>query len=201
MEVKKENKKLEIRRVSDLRDVLCDKEWFKTATNFSVYRVFRGAKKERGLIYDITVMPPRFLGKEFPKTKGNRNSNDFPELYTVLEGEALILMQKTKGKIVKDVVVIKAKKGECLIEPPEYAVITINPSRKTLKIGTWVSEKNKNIYEELKKMGGACYFYTISGWLKNKNYESDSKKKIPKLRFEKPLKKIPENLNFLYGKH
>jgi oxalate decarboxylase/phosphoglucose isomerase-like protein (cupin superfamily) len=41
-------------------------------------------------------------------------------------------------------------------------------------------------------MKGGCYYYTKSGWVKNKNYE-----KTPELRFEKPLKSIPKNIDFL----
>ena len=74
----------------------------------------------------------------------------------------------------------------------QFAAIIINPSKKELKIANWVSVKNKNVYEELEKMKGAGYFYTKSGWIKNKNY-----KKVPKLRFEKPLKSMPKNLDFL----
>ena len=187
-------KKPEIRYLYDMKNVLYDQQWLKNAKNFGVYRVFRGVKKNGGLRYDVTVMPPKMLGKEFPKTKGNCNSNNFFELYIVLGGEALVLMQKMKGKTVKDVVAIKAKRGDYIIEPPDYYVITINPSKKLLKIGTWVSEKNKNIYKELEKMHGACYYYTKSGWIKNKNYKS-----IPNLRFEKPLKEMPKNLGFLRG--
>ena len=132
------------------------------------------------------------LGQEFVRTKGNRNSNDFPELYTVLKGEAIFFMQKTEGEIVKDVMAVRAKKGDFVIVPAKYAVVTINPLKKELKLGNWVSEKNKNIYGELEEMGGPCYFYTTSGWIKNKNY-----KRIPKLRFERPLKEKPKKLDFL----
>jgi oxalate decarboxylase/phosphoglucose isomerase-like protein (cupin superfamily) len=48
------------------------------------------------------------------------------------------------------------------------------------------------VYKELLAMKGAGYFYTKSGWKKNKNY-----KIVPKLRFESPLKQIPSNLDFL----
>jgi glucose-6-phosphate isomerase len=183
----------EIRYLDDMRMVLCDKKWAKKAPNFELYYVFRGVEKVDSLRYDVTVIPPRMLGKEFVKTKGNRNWKGYQELYTVLEGRAIFLMQKIQGKIVKDVFAIKAKKGSWVIIPPNYLVVLINPSsKKTLKTGNWVSEKNKNIYEDVEKMKGACYFYTKSGWIKNKNY-----KKIPKLRFEKPLKEMPKNLEFL----
>jgi len=198
MEIKR-LKNPDIRCLDEMRNLLYDQDWAKNAPNFKLYYMYRGVKKKNGLRYDITIIPPKMLGKEFVKTKGNHNSNNFAEFYTVLRGEALILMQKIKGRVAKDAVAIGLKKGDSIIEPADYDVITINPSKQNLKIANWISEKNKNIYENVEKMNGACYFYTKSGWIKNKNYEFHSKKKIPKLRFEKPLKKIPKNLDFLYG--
>ncbi|MBZ9577434.1 glucose-6-phosphate isomerase [Patescibacteria group bacterium] len=197
MEVDLKDKTPDIRYLHDMKDVIYDKEWLKTAPNLELYYMYRGLKKKGELRYDITVVPPQMLGEEFVRTKGNRNSKNFPELYIVLEGEAIFLMQKTKGKaieIVEDVIAVKAKPGDSINISAEYAVVMINPSQKTLKTANWVSEKNENIYEELGAMKGACYFYTKKGWIKNKNY-----KKVPKLRFEKPRKSIPKNLDFLKG--
>lgn len=190
MEIEKE-----ARYLYDMKKVLADQLWLKTAENFPVYYVYREAKKIKEISYDITLMPPQFLGKELAKTKGNRNSNGFLELYTTLVGKAILLLQKTKKDTVQDVMAIVLKKGDYFIIPKQYATITINPSsRLPIKIATWTAKKNKNIYEELEKRQGACYYYTKSGWVKNKNY-----KKIPQLRFEKPLKKKPEDLTFLYA--
>ncbi len=186
--------KPDIRYLNDMKTVLFDQKWAKNTPNFEVYYMYRGVKKKEELRYDITVIPPRMLGKEFVKTKGNRNSDNFPELYTVLEGETFFLMQKSEGRVVKDVSVLKMKKGDWIIISPDHYVVAINPAKKLLKTANWVSEKNKNTYKELEKMRGACYFYTSKGWTKNKNYI-----KIPPLRFEKSLKKKPENLDFLYG--
>ncbi|MBZ9578350.1 glucose-6-phosphate isomerase [Patescibacteria group bacterium] len=189
-----ENRKPDIRCLNDMRKVIYDQEWLKTAPNLELYYMYRGIKKKDGLRYDITVIPARMLGKEFVRTKGNRNSEGYQELYTVLKGEAIFLMQKVQGEIVKDVIITTAKPGNWVVVPPDYAVITINPSKRVLKTGNWVSEKTKNIYRDIEKMGGACYFYTQSGWMKNKNYT-----KVPKLRFEKPFKSMPKNLDFLKG--
>ena len=143
--------------------------------------------------WDITIIPPQMLGEEFVRTKGNRNSHGFQELYTVLEGQAIFLMQKTKHQSVKDVFAIKAKASEWVIVPPDYAIITINPSpNETLETGNWVSDKTENIYEDIEKGQGACYFYTKSGWIKNENYQQ-----IKELRFEQPMENEPENLDFL----
>lgn len=188
--------KPEIRYLNEIKDVLCDKKWAKTASDFEVYYMYRGVKKRGNLRYDITVIPPKMLGKEFVKTKGNCNWKGLSELYGILKGKAIFLMQKVKGEIVEDVYAVKAKKGNWVVIPPNYTVVTINPSKNILKTSNWVSEKNKNIYKEVEKMTGACYYYLKDGWLKNKNY-----KKIPPLRFEKPLKSAPKNLDFLLAKN
>ena len=134
------------------------------------------------------------LGKEFVKTKGHCHIGNYQELYKILKGQAIFLMQKTKNNQVKDVYAVKAKTGQIVIIPPNYSHITINPSSNTLKLTNLVSKKCRNNYKLIEKKGGGCYFYTKSGWVKNKNY-----KNIPKLRFEKPLNNMPKNLNFLKG--
>jgi len=187
---------MEIRYLNEMKSVLYDQKWAKTAPNFELYYMNRNVSQKSkvksqksNLRYDITIIPPRMLGKEFVRTKGNRNSKNYQEIYTVLKGEAIFLMQKAKrGKynIIEDIVAVKAKKGDSVIFPARYAAITINPSKKKLIVANWVSEKNRNVYKELEAMKGAGYFYTKNGWIKNKNY-----KKVPQLRFEKPLKKMP----------
>ncbi len=190
-----EVKKFQTRRLSALKSVLYDQKWVKNAPNCELYYIHRGVKTKGELRYDITTIPAKMLGQEFNRTKGNRNSKNYQELYTVLKGKAIFLMQKTKrGRmdIIEDIVAIKANKGDSVIFPAKYAAITINPGKKELKVANWVSKKNNNVYREILAMKGPGYFYTKSGWIKNKNY-----KIVPKLRFEKPLKKIPSNLDFL----
>jgi len=189
-----ENKKPDIRYLYDMREVLYDKKWVKTASNFELYYMYRGIKKKKGLRYDITMIPARMLGKEFVKTKGHEHIGNYGEVYIVLKGEAIYLMQKRRGKEIKDVFAIKAKEGNVAVIPPGYGHITINPSKKDLKMANWMAGGVKSDYNPILKMKGACYFYTKKGWVKNKNY-----KKVPKLRFEKPRKTIPKNLDFLKG--
>ena len=186
------NLKPDIRYLDEMRGLLYDRKWAKKARNFELYYMYRGMKKRRGLRYDITIIPPRMLGKEFVKTKGHEHSKNYGEIYIVLKGEAIYLMQKCRGKEIEDVYAVKAKKGEAVIIPPGYGHLTINPSKKNLIEANWCSEKCQNKYELFEKMKGACYFYTKSGWIKNKNY-----KFVPKLRFEKPLKEMPKSLEFL----
>ena len=112
-----------------------------------------------------------------------------------MKGEATYLMQRFEDNQIKDVYAVKAKKGDVVIIPPYYGHITINPSKKEeLKEANWVDETCQNVYDLFIKKQGACYYYTNRGWIKNKNYS-----RVPKLRFQRPLKKIPENLDFLHG--
>src|SRR3989344_1053086 len=89
------------RYLFDMKKVLCDKKWAKNAPNFELYYMYRGVEKKKGLRRDITVIPARLLGKEFVKTKGHEHSDDYGEIYSVLSGEAIYLLQKyQKNKIV-----------------------------------------------------------------------------------------------------
>lgn len=194
MEIKNSLSKIkpDVRRLNDMKDVLYDQNWVKNAPDLNLYYMYRGVEKKGGLRYDVTNIVPVMLGEEFPKTKGHEHSKNFQEVYTVLKGKALYLVQKCRDGQVLDVFAVRAKKGESVLIPPGYGHITINSSGKILEESNWISEKCENIYDLFKKMNGACYYYTKSGWIRNKNY-----KKIPKLRFEKPLKKLPQNLDFL----
>lgn len=189
--------KPDIRFLDDMKEVLYDQKWAETAPNFELYYMYRGIKETGELRYDITVIPPRMLGQEFVKTKGHEHAGAYGEVYTVLEGQALYLLQKYAGGKIEDVYAVKAKKGETVVIPPHYGHITINPSKKeTLKEANWVCKTCKNVYDSFLEKQGACYYFTNKGWIKNKQYA-----RIPKLRFEKALKSMPKNLDFLlYGK-
>lgn len=191
MEVDLENRTPDIRRLSDMRDVVYDKEWLQQAPDEELYYMYRGIKEKDGLRYDITVIPSKMLGEEHVKTKGHEHVGNYGEVYVVLEGEAIFLMQKGKEEI-EDVFAIKAKKGEVAVIPPNYAHITINPSDKDLKMANWMAKEAKSNYKPIQEKQGACYFYTKKGWIKNKNYN-----KVPELRFQEPLGAVPENLEFL----
>ena len=192
MRINLKNKKPDIRYLNDMKNVLYDQQWAKTASNFELYYMYRGLKEKDGLRYDITVIPARMLGKEFTKTKGHEHVGNYGEVYIVLEGKAIYLMQKRRGKEIIDAFAIKAKKGDVAVIPSGYGHITINPSKKDLKMANWMAEGVKSNYAPILKTNGACYYYTKKGWIKNKNY-----KKVPKLRFEKPKKSLPKNLDFL----
>jgi glucose-6-phosphate isomerase, archaeal len=194
----------DVRHLEELRGMLFDKEWEKTADqNTELYFMYRILKEENGLRYDITRIPAKMLGKEFVKTKGHTHAGFYGEIYAVLEGEGFYLMQKGDGEKIEDVCVVKAKKGDIIKVPAGYGHVTINPSDKELKMANWVKKEDKGNFSLFENNHGACYFYIESpsspagssgsaSWIKNENY-----KNVPELRFEEPVKEIPQDLNFL----
>jgi glucose-6-phosphate isomerase len=186
----------DIRFLYDLKDVLYDQEWLKTAPNFEVYYMYRGVSanpKDKQIMdsanlrYDITIIAPQMLGAEYPKTLGHRhaaaNNADltYPEIYEVLQGEGIFLAQKRNNGKIEDTYAVKAQQGEKIIIPPNYEHITINASNKELIMANW-SEKNfKSDYRPIKDKKGACYYALsedgIIKWLKNTNYAN-----IPELK-------------------
>lgn len=185
---------METRKLSDMHQVVYDKEWLKTAEDFDLYFMQRGIEKKDDLRYDITIIPAKMLGKEFNKTKGHYHIGKFQETYTVIEGTAIYLLQKLdKNGNVLDVYAVETKKGESIIIPSYYGHVTINPSEsEELKMSNWGYDLVKSDYSPFEKMQGACYYYTKQGWIKNENY-----KNVPELRFEKPIKELPKDLSFL----
>ena len=196
MEIDLHNLTPDIRHINDMREVLYDKAWAKNAGNSELYYMYRGIEEKNGIRYDITMVPANMLGQEFVKTKGHYHVGAYQEIYTVLSGEAIYLLQKKQhgsDDELEDTYAVTCKKGDVLIIPPDYGHITINPSAtEELKMANWIFGECKSDYSLFEKLQGACYYYTKTGWVKNAHYKS-----IPELRFEKPLKEVPKNLDFL----
>ncbi len=185
-----------VRKLSDIKNVAYDKEWLKTAEDFDLYYMYRMLEKKDGLRYDITVIPPAMLGSEFIKTKGHTHAGFYGEIYIVLEGEGIYFMQKGDENKIEDACAVRAKKGDVIKIPAGYGHVTINPSARDLKTANWVKEDDKGDFSLFEKVQGACYYYVLlqgsASWIKNPNYKS-----VPELRFEEPLKSVPEDLSFL----
>jgi glucose-6-phosphate isomerase len=211
----------DIRRVNDLKPVLLFPE--KLTSDFNAYYMFRDVyytthdhniMLKHNYRYDITIIPPACIGDEYIKTFGhyhptiNNTNLSYTEIYEVLKGEAVYLLQRVEDKKVLDVMAIFAREGDKIIIPPNYGHVTINPSKKPLEMANWVARNFTSIYKPFEELRGACYYYTKNGWIANKNYVINSDLRI----FEKPpsvnifdlgntgmyeLIKTPDKLEFL----
>jgi len=190
----------DVRRVADMIEVILDQRWANQNRNTALYYMYRdlGRTEDRekiiahALRYDITVIPPLIMGKEFVKTKGHYHpecapSVTYPEIYEIQEGKAHFLLQRTTKGRVDDVVMVEAKKGDKVIVPPNYGHVTINPGRDTLQLANWVCRNFASLYEEYTKKRGAAYYELSDGTLlPNPNYGE-----LPKIRRAKPTE-VPE---------
>lgn len=200
----------EVRTLREMEEVLFNKRFLANASmDMELYYMFRDVSKneddankitELGLRYDITIIPPNNLGVEFVKTVGHYHpcppgsKLTYPEMYEVLEGEAHYLSQKREEdrgvEKITDVIVVKAKKGDKIIVPPNYGHVTINPSESTLKMANWVARTFSSIYEPIKQRKGAAYFeLTYGKFIKNDKYED-----VPDIRSLQPEDTWPSGL-------
>jgi glucose-6-phosphate isomerase len=191
-----------VRTLEEMKEVVYDKRFLASASmDMELYYMYRDVSKseedankikERGLRYDVTIIPSGTLGSEFVKTAGHyhpcceSSEKTYPEMYEVLEGEAQYLLQEMeeeKGiETITDVIVVKAKKGDKVIVPPNYGHVTINPSEVTLKMANWVARTFSSMYEPIKRRFGAAYFELRTGeFIKNERYD-----RVPDIRFLTP---------------
>ena len=117
--------------------------------------------RQRGLRFDITVIPPQTLCGEYIKTKGHYHpadpyGNGYPEIYEVLEGEAHYLIQTAD---CSDVVLIAAGAGDVVVVPSGYGHVTINPSKKlVLEMANIVSSRFSSDYHGYERSGTELLF-------------------------------------------
>jgi len=176
------------RTLGEMESVVSDKAFLAKADKKRVqYFMFRSiARKSESelfkmppleLSYDITVIPPFDLGREFNKTLGHYHPQGpsgarYAEIYEVLEGEGHYLLQRldeqTQG--VDEVLLVKAKKGDKVVVPNGYGHISINPSPSTL-VSANITGLFKSEYDPYRLKGGGAYFELIDDSpVPNENY-------------------------------
>ncbi|HUX35765.1 MAG TPA: glucose-6-phosphate isomerase family protein [Candidatus Paceibacterota bacterium] len=181
----------DIRKIGDLESVISDKKWLdKSVKNKPAYFMYRGLIGKSGLRYDITIMPFRLFGQELPKTLGHYHSfagatkYRYPEVYEVLGGNAVFLLQKLSSGNIKKIFIIYANKNDKVIVPPGYGHITMNAGPGTLKLANWMAMESSSDYGLIVRKGGGAYFALKSDgkikWVKNKRYGT-----LPKPEYKK----------------
>jgi len=175
------------RTVRDMRTVLADPGCRKDDILYYMYRDLARSEEDRHLLaaqrlrYDMTVIPPFDLCGEFVKTKGHYHPADprgtgYPELYEVIDGDAQFLLQ---SRNLEDVVLVDAKAGDCVIIPPGYGHVSINPSTdRTLVMANIVSTAFESEYGDYETLHGAAYYVLTNGSTVRNPYYPD----VPEIR-------------------
>lgn len=166
------------------------------------YLADRDRAKQENLRYDITILLPDPIGQELNKTKGHYHSLapsgslSYPEVYQIISGQALFLIQRFKDQpdqIVENYL-IEAKQGRPIVIPPNFGHITINPGPKPLVMANWVEANFENLYESYEELkGGSYYLLKDSPYqsMKNANYQ-----KVVRLERLKPKEQTQFGLEF-----
>lgn len=189
----------EIKKTDDLNQVIYDQEWLKNNLGVNLYYIYRNIAEneqdkqkinELGLRYDETAIAGKMLGKEFNKTAGHKHplipgtNLTYPEIYEVLEGQGLFLLQKQNEEKIESVYVIKVQVGDKVIVPPNYEHLAINTTKSDLITANIRVDVN-NEYDSIKDKRGACYYVLKEDeeikWTKNENYSQ-----VPPIQFIGP---------------
>src|SRR3989304_3665222 len=181
------------RTIRDMEKVLKDKIIINDDSLYYMYRDVRERVDEEKikankLRYDLTVILPRMIGREFNKTYGHYHPSSYPEVYEVISGRALYLLQK-QGKNddeIDEAFLIEVNAGEKTIIPPNFGHITINPLFKPLVMSNWVCNDFNSEYESFESHQGGSFYVFKSKIIKNSHY-----KKLPKLIRARP-KELPQ---------
>jgi glucose-6-phosphate isomerase, archaeal len=192
----KENGKLEFKE--DLLKIKPQARKFSEAKNYFknkkakfnngniLYYMYRGVCenkdieffKKKNWRYDITVIFPGNVGEEFNKTIGHFHKFiegkkiSYPEIYQVILGEAIFLIQKInfKNKNVEKVWIIKAKEGDKIVIPSQknflFGHTTINVGKNFLVLANLQNQLTKSDYSFYQEKQGAVYYI-----VKSKNKE------------------------------
>ena len=120
--------------------------------------------------YDVTVISPRPMGWERPKTHGHvhvrpgARGAGFPEVYQVLEGRAGFLVQDlVPGPASTLVVLVEARAGETVVIPPLLHHVTISLGEDYLVTADAVCRASSDEYGGLSAAHGMAYFIATDG--------------------------------------
>jgi len=169
----------DIRDLRELIPVMADPDCRCEGPAYEMYRGLSQTEDDKRWLldhqirYDITKIPGRIICGEWIKTKGHYHQlapdgYAYPEIYEVLEGEALYLLQKED---LSDIILVRARKGDLVLIPPGYGHVTINPSSDTLLMANLVSSAFTSEYLPFEKMRGAAYYVFADGRIvRNSSY-------------------------------
>ena len=166
------------RSLAEMKNVLLDPN---AAGPDPVYQVL-DVSRENSWVNETVISHGKY-GTEFPKTFGHYHGTPVPEIYTEVQGEGILLLQKKYfengvwvPERVSDVFLIRAKHGDKIVITSEYGHNWSNIGDKDLVLyDDWHSGHQPSDYEMVQKLHGMAYYLTeVNGETKpvaNSNYK------------------------------
>jgi glucose-6-phosphate isomerase len=137
--------------------------------------------------YELTLIPPRRIGRELVKTHGHRHCPepksglDWPEVCEVLVGTAHFLLQTLdlSGPRAPAAYLIEAKVGQKLLLPPGFDHCTINPGSEPLLFSDVIARGVSADYDRFVATRGAVYLEVVDREGGELPSEGDLRRLIP----------------------
>lgn len=131
-----------------------------------VYWVFSEATD--GKWANVTIIAPGSFNGEYPKTFGHYHGVDVPEIYHLIEGEGVLIMQKKHmdgdkwvPEQVDEVLLIQAKPGDEILITPEWGHSWSNVGKGPLiSFDDWRSGHSPDDYAKIEQLQGLAYYLT-----------------------------------------
>ncbi|MEA2020120.1 MAG: glucose-6-phosphate isomerase family protein [Patescibacteria group bacterium] len=175
-----------VRKAQEIKKVLLNPE---EKVPSKTYYMLRGLPffSKKGRRCDLTIIPAFNLGKEFNKTFGHIHSKQEEELYKLLTGKALFVLQKMKKNSpnhIEEIKLIHANRGDYIKITSGWYHETINIGKSPLVLINWLPQETKNDYSLIEKQQGFGYYIikAKSGYqlVKNENYKYVPEPKVIK---------------------
>jgi len=157
-----------VRTVPQMAKTLMGHVALEDLETLDMYFMYRNVFKKDGMRFDITMIPPMVVAGECAKTHGHYHprSEDglaYPEVYQVLNGKAVFMLQKKNRNGSVDVSIVSAKARDVVLIPSGYGHVTVNSGDDTLVLANLVYDMFEPMYHEYDENRGAAYYYTRDG--------------------------------------
>ncbi len=165
---------------------LQEEEYMYSAYRNIVFPHHKELLKQYDIRYDITAIGPGTINGEYKKTSGHYHGyidNEglpYAEVYEVIKGEILFILQKTMNfdheeePVIVRIRVIHAKAGQSVIIPPFYGHGSINVTEETAMFSNLAVVSCPLLYEPIRAKHGLSVYimkdrasYQV---IPNKNY-------------------------------
>lgn len=149
------------RSLAELRVVLKDAE---ANGPDPVYWVFSDITEQAW--ENLTVISEGKLGDEYPKTFGHYHNQPIGEIYHIVAGEGILMLQRKflekerwVPEKVDEVILVKAQPGDEICITPEWGHSWSNIGQLPLLLfDDWKAGHNPRDYQMIEKLGGMAYY-------------------------------------------
>lgn len=125
--------------------------------------------KRHDIRYDITAIQPGAINGEFKKTSGHYHGyiagemHTYPEVYEVIRGEILFVLQKTfqfdaEEPVIEELKVVRVREGQAVIIPPFCGHCSINPAQEVSMFSNLAVVSCPLCYEPIQKKHGLAVY-------------------------------------------